>query len=369
MIGLALAEAMLRVSAKPTVPANSVLFSSAHWQLDRLGAVRHIPNEAVRLVAVYDDTIEFDVSFRTNRAGFVDHRDYPVDPDSRAHYAFVGNSFTHGMGADPWVPKLRDRLRRMGQQIDLYNLGVNGASVQHFRKLLGSVATDLPVSHVVIVAISNDFLRPWWVPVKTEAGIELCRPDGHCRRVRTVPFNATLPELIAHHREALAMAPRAPLDPIWKRLLWQSHLYRVVRRQAQSARQLVAPAVDVDDGTSLEHPRFLPANMEALAGIRADFPEMPIWLAHFPQREEVELDRYDLALDETAAALKMNYFPALTSCAWSDDMYHSVNGHPNAKGYESFARCLSQQVFNLHLERDPGQSNPTARHNRYLSLR
>ena len=347
-VAFAVAEGVLRLIEQDPLPQASVLFSSQHWALDQRGAVRHIPNEAVRMVSVYADTVEFDVAFRTNTLGLVDHRDYPSASDTRRHYAFVGDSFTHGMGADPWVPKLRDQLQEAGRQIEIYNLGVNGASVQHFRKLLSSAAAELLISHIVVIAISNDFLRPWWVPIAGPSDLIACRDPPDCKHVRPMmpifKYGASVEEVLRQHRAITAeITARQPVDAWWKRALWQSRLYEMLRRSIDQIAQRVAPAEAFAD--DLEDPRLLDVNLEALAGIRADFPKLPITLAHFPQKEEVERRGYDLDLAEPAGRLGIDYFAALTSCEWSLNMYHRVNGHRNASGYENFAQCLSRHLF------------------------
>lgn len=347
-VAFAVAEGVLRLIEQETLPQASVLFSSQHWALDQRGAVRHMPNEAVRMVSVYADTVEFDVAFRTNNLGLVDHRDYPSASDTRRHYAFVGDSFTHGMGADPWVPKLRDQLQEAGRQIEIYNLGVNGASVQHFRKLLSSAAAELLISHIVVIAISNDFLRPWWVPIAGPSGSIACRDPPDCKHVRPMmpifKYGASVEEVLRQHRAITAeITARQPVDAWWKRALWQSRLYEMLRRSIDRIAQRVAPAEAF--AYDLEDPRLLDVNLEALAGIRADFPRLPITLAHFPQKDEVERRGYDLDLAEPAGRLGIDYFAALTGCEWSLNMYHRVNGHPNASGYENFAQCLSRHLF------------------------
>jgi hypothetical protein len=321
-------------------PQSTVAISSPHFVLDANGAVRHIPNEKVRMVSILEDSLEFDVIYQTNRQGLVDHRDYPVASGSGRRYAFAGDSFTYGMGADPWVPQLRDRVRAGGADIDIYNLGVNGASVQHFRALLSSVASELPVTDVVVIPISNDFYRPWWVPVHASDGTKMCWDPPDCTSVRSlypiVDYDARPDALVRQYQDMRAARLAAqPAEPSWKRILWRSELYLLTRRRLLQLFR--APERDPYD---LEDPARLDVNLEALAGIRRDFPTLPITLALFPQVDEVQQGAYHLDLAQAASHLDIDYFPALTRCSWSTDMYHRANLHPNARGYRSFADCL-----------------------------
>jgi hypothetical protein len=348
-VSLALGEVVVRM-ALPEVPPSLVAISSPHFLLDARGAVRHTPNETIRMVSLYDTTIEFDITYQTNNLGLVDHRDYPVDLDSRFHYAFVGNSFTYGMGADPWVPRLRDTLRARRADLELYNLGVNGASILHFRALLSSFAEEMPLTHIVLIPISNDFYRPWWVPVPSPSGMRLCRHPPDCGNAPLFPLmdhDATYSALVRWNREQqAARASRQEVtDPWWKRALWHSQLYLLARRGLRGVYRHVVGHEPEPDVAGLEQPQLLGPNLDALAGIRTDFPELPITLAHFPQIEEVRAGRYTLELADPVSERGIDYFPALTRCDWSPEMFHRVNAHPNAAGYENFAQCLSQYLL------------------------
>ena len=343
-------EVVVRVT-HPRPRHSGVAISSPHMVLDKNGAVRHIPNEKVRMVSILQDSIEFDVIYPTNRQGLIDHRDYPTLAASQRQYAFVGDSFTYGMGADPWVPALRDRLRARNSAVEIYNLGVNGASVLHFRALLSSVSSELPISHVVLIPISNDFFRPWWVPVANPDGTMMCWDPPACAKVRPlypiVDFDATPAEIVTWYRDLRStLVAQRPVDPWWKRALWRSELYLMARRRIANLFDVSAVAAERDP-YDLEDPARLGINLEALAGIRRDFPTLPITLAHFPQHNEVQTGRYHLDLADSASELNIDYFPALTRCAWSLEMYHSANLHPNEAGYRNFADCLWQHLASI----------------------
>ncbi len=336
--------------------------SSPHIRLDERGAVRHVPKELVRQVVLYDDKVEFDFSYRTNNLGFVDHRDYGRGPPGRRSYAFVGDSFVKGMGAEPWVPQLRDTLRKSGHEIEIYNLGVNGASILHSRKLLASVSAELPITEIVLLPITHDFYRRWWVPVQVGDKILACRDPASCDPNRfgavhaayIIDREATISSLVARKNEALLVQTqsppqpepavyRPPLQPIWRRALQHSELYVLARPRVKRLLErfeLRAPEPGPYDETEL-----LGDNLSALAGIRADFPTTPITLVHFPEKDEVEYGRYRLNLRDHAERLGIQYLPALRQCKWSLDMYHPNDSHPNAKGYSNMQTCLTKHLL------------------------
>ena len=64
--------------AQPTAegrlhPPRYKLWSSPHFRLDETGAVCFLPEEALRAVSLLDHEVEFDVSYRTNNLGLIDH--------------------------------------------------------------------------------------------------------------------------------------------------------------------------------------------------------------------------------------------------------------------------------------------------------
>jgi hypothetical protein len=369
VMALAMAETLARFT-KPSPPADplpgALFLSSPHFRLDERGAVRHVPDEQVRLVMLHGGKVDFDNTFHTNNLGLVDHRDYFRGNPARRSYAFVGDSFVYGMGAEPWVPQLRDSLRASGQDIEIYNLGVSGASIQHFRKLLTSVAADVPITHIIALPISHDFYRPWWVPVRLGDKIVFCREPDACDGDRfggvmhIVDRGASPAALLARYETLMARADELPQAhppagqprhlPMWRRALYLSELYVLAHdgiRGLLERFELRAP-----DPPPSDHQEFLGINLDALAGIRADFPGTPITLVHFPEKDEIENGRYRLNLRDHAESLGIQYFPALRQCSWSPDMYHAHDGHPNAKGYANMQKCLTEHFFLDQFERE-----------------
>lgn len=131
----------------------------------------------IRTIAVYNNKIEYDVDFNTNNLGFVDDKDYQYEiAPHKKYYAFVGDSFTAGYhGREPWIPKLRRNLKE--RNIEIFNLGIEGTGIEHFYRLLKSTSKQLYITHIVILAISNDFNRNLWYPLTNSSEIWIC-PDN-----------------------------------------------------------------------------------------------------------------------------------------------------------------------------------------------
>ena len=333
-------------------PAFSYQFlSSTLYESDSTGAVRHIPNTEFRIVFVHNDAVEYDERYHVNNLGFVDDRDYPTLPASvpARRYAFVGDAFVAGIGADPWVPRLRERLQAAGQLVDMYSLGVGGSSVQHFATLLRSAGRELKLTDLVLMPGSNNFLRPHWVPVVTGSEIRFCRPDGietclaRRRPFLMAGFDEPRERILNRTREltAQATADTAPV-PMWKRVARHSVFAREARDGARRLYRAWRPAPY--DPFDMEDARELPQSLNALAAIRAEFPGLPIHLVHFPQKDEIASGRYNLDIGQRVEGLGINYFPALSSCTWTRDMYFPNDGHPSARGYENMSGCVARYL-------------------------
>ena len=340
-IAVLLAECLTRLAAPQFVyPDRRLFLSSPHFHVDSLGAVRYLPNERVRMVAIYSGALEFDVSYETNNAGFIDHQDYrPMVDAPHVHgkrYAMVGDSFAAGVhGGDPWIPRLRDEAQAKDPTTMLYNLGIEGAGPAQFHRLLVSVADEITFDSIVILAISDDFRRPMWRPLVTDASLRFCAVGGTdetCSAeppiARIVSYGATVPDLLRMSRQgddaqSVLRTPRLYL----KNSLRHSHFLVLLWRATKRLTGLQPPP-----------------DYQSLRAIREEFGGIPVHLVHLPQKNEVRVGRYELDLQDGTTRLGINYFPALTRCDWSLEMFHERDGHPNAHGYEAVSGCVANYL-------------------------
>ena len=315
------------------------MLSSPTFKLDIREAVRYVENEIIRAVLLNDDYIVYDVRFRTNDLGFIDHEDYLVPGQSRAdapRYAFVGDSFTAGFhGGTPWVPALRDRARKTNPDLQIYNLGVSGTGFAHFGRLLKSFATDVDFSEIVILAISDDFERPFWRPLTKGDAIRFCQADK------------TSPDCLATVR---------PVARIFDRELGQAEILELSVQlredQPRGPRKLKARLLEHSRIAALLHEYYRRLKLQLgsrdwlnrLADLRDAFPDKKIRFIHLPTRAELKRGSYDLHPEDELAALGIEYFPAMTACSWPEGMFVVDDGHPNALGYNAIARCVSNHL-------------------------
>lgn len=334
IVGLGIGEIAVRSLGLGQNFQRSLLFSSPTWQQDAENAIRYLPNRKIRTVAVYNANIEYDVQFRTNNLGFIDHVDYVRDSVSnRKHYAFVGDSFTAGYhGGEPWVPQLRDRVR--DRNTGIYNLGIDGTGVEHFSRLLKSVDLQLSFTTIVIVAISNDFRRNYWYPRVQGNDIGFCREKvdpPECGPIaRIIPQDSAVAEV---QKIAKQMADDREEDIGISR---QSRLLALFR---QIKRNLFDQPVYSE--------KHVERSLLLLKEIRDAFPLAEIHLVHLPQKEEVAMGAYLLDFGGRVEGTGIRYFPALKQCNWSGDMYFKHDAHPNGAGYKNISSCVSNYLFRI----------------------
>lgn len=323
----------------------SLLFSSPVFKAYSGGSVRYQPNQEIREVAIYNNKIEYDVLYDTNNYGFIDSKPYRYEArPGKKYYAVVGDSFTAGVNAgSPWVPKLRNS----SAGAEIYNFGVAATGFEHFFRLLHEMKGKVNITHIVIVAITDDFFRGYWHPLEMNGTLYFCSEGyGHARCL-PVPVAGIVP-VDASAEEVKKVSLQA---------------YKEIRariNEIKSANSLFAKMESTlyDDSALYYYSRVLfdtysrshkAASIEgavsALSQITADYPAAEVHLIHLPQKYEVKTKNYQIEIGRQITALGINYYPALEKCSWSTDMFFLHDGHPNASGYENITRCVSGYLF------------------------
>ncbi|MCB1870673.1 MAG: SGNH/GDSL hydrolase family protein [Gammaproteobacteria bacterium] len=304
---------------------------------DESGAIRYPPHQSVRTAMLSGRKVLFDIRFRTNDRGLLDHRDYGAGRTNSQAWAFVGDSFAAGVGGDsPWIPRLRDEYG-----LEIYNLGIGATGIQQFPRILASEAKQLSFDEIVIIAISDDFFRPLWTPLTINDEVRICvegEDKAHCSERPPIAFlidpNLAESAVVTYADELRQRASytRSTGSKL-KQLLRQSHLLLFTKRLVEAIiiRQVLRSGE-------------LPKSLAALDKIRLDFPETRIRFIHVPDRYEAERKRYDF---DPAAELEqrgIQYFDALSGCSLTPDHYLTGDQHPNQMGYEVLSRCVADYL-------------------------
>jgi hypothetical protein len=143
-------------------------------RLEDDGAVLYPADTEFTEILSRGNEIGYVKSYRINNFGLRDEVDYPLN--SKRHIVFVGDSFTASQGSSfSWVSKLSRELEKKG--VSIYNLGVFGTGLIHFEKILRHFKDKISFDEIVLVTISNDFMRPYWFPQQEDNRVLFCRKD------------------------------------------------------------------------------------------------------------------------------------------------------------------------------------------------
>ncbi len=346
VLALAIGECGIRL-IKPVYDYadRSLLFSSPTFKLYSGGSVRYYPNKKIREIAVYNDKIEYDVLYSTNNAGLIDTKNYEYESiPGKRYYAFVGDSFTAGVnGGSPWVPALRNNKL----SAEVYNFGVAGTGFEHFYKLLHDMKDKVSITHIIIVAITDDFFRICWHPYVSEGKINFCSLDGAHSRCQAGPI-ASIIQINASEEEVRKVSKtkykeiRAKIDEINGRRSLRIKLESLFYDQSVI---YYYTKVLLDTYKRTHQPSNIEYAVESMRKIRLEFPLAEIHLIHLPQKYEVKTNNYYINIAEQITELGIKYYPALDKCNWNIDMFFTRDAHPNRYGYENITKCVSGYLF------------------------
>ncbi len=312
------------------------------------GGVAYAAKQLLRTIAVHGRSIAYDVRFPTNDFGLIDEIDYgdtshtaPAGenkPLGRT-IAVAGESFTAGYhGGGPWILDLRERLRAQEPWAQVYNLGVDGVGLSNALPLLERINRVVPISDVLIVAVSEALLRAPFQPVEDEAGIRFCAvatPKELC--LASKPVHPTFTEPFA---DADALRQAEAFRQTWA-AVGTGRLVEFLKYQTV----LGALAYRVIE--QRRYARFGAENLNRLAEITQRFPNVKLAVLHLPDKREVMTAAYAAALGEVVRSRGYGYFSGLERCALEQGDFHANDHHPNAKGYAKIASCAASVLAEM----------------------
>lgn len=341
-IGLALlaAEALLRLGVVPMpVIYESYWFSDqpAHFrdQHDSFGYRPLSSNrEAVVLADLHNAVLEHEVIFRTNNAGLVQQRDIR---SGERYTVVLGDSFTQGVGARPWFYALEAEF----PTLSIANLGIAGTGVIHWAHAVDWFAkAAAPVRNVIVLFITDDFLRPYWQARVTEDTISFCTGDD-CQLITTTYRPGTPEEL---------MQARRLLNASSSVIRWcQEQLKSVVSRLRVGEFFINVRRWYLTSKSTL----WLDENKRHFADL-ARRREI-LFAVHLPQKEEAMAEQWSpqsRMIRQFVEGTGVRTIDGLARCGLTRDGFHPRDPHPNATGYSLIRRCVAD-LIKEELSRNP----------------
>jgi hypothetical protein len=295
-----------------------------------------IPNNEIRIFTAFfsdhDFTVEYDYHFRTNNLGLVEDADVIPERDS---LLLLGDSFTEGLGAEPWFRLVSPEVNKLGYQA--VNGGLRGSGFEEWVELDRYLAVQhVRVRKLVVVFISDDYRRPL-ADIKPDelqclSALSLCHPEKSY--YFRLPPAAELPSWIDKIR-----ASRAPMGRSWlgaraAALLPESyHVYRYFKERFKGAAS--DPRLD----------RAEEQSRVAISALIGKYGPDNVVFMHIPQKDETdgpsELGwRAGRSIRDAGGRL----FDGFKLCRMTPNDYYANDDHPNSVGYAKIAGCVTDVI-------------------------
>ena len=277
-------------------------------------------------------TKEYDYDIETNSDGLVQLRDISA---TRPSILFLGDSFTEGQGARPWFYTLERHWSDARYQV--INGGILATGVESWEQLYRSLAAKAKVQKVVIIFISEDWIRPLFQfpPQMLDCLEHAARCTGH------ELFHPLSGDAAADLEEAQRVA-------LQRRgyLLRPQHLIE----QSVMLRKLLIPAYQNLSKLVMGVPTRMDVQFDrsekAIQEIATQLGPGNLLFIHLPQKDEVDSGPNFLG-KMARDFIRQNGFAfvdGFEKCGLTAADFLIHDGHPNAQGYGKISACVESAV-------------------------
>jgi hypothetical protein len=202
------------------------------------------------------------------------------------------------------------------------------------------------ITHIVIVAITDDFYRGFWHPLIIDGKVNFCSENGIHSICQPIPVGGIIPiNLPAGEVRGVAkkihQEVRKKVNEINAADGWRSRLESLFYDDSAI---YYYTRLFFDTYKRSHQPSDIEFAFEMMKKIRAEYPTAEIHLIHLPQKYEVKTKHYAINIADQVTGLGIKYYPALEKCNWSGDMFFERDMHPNQHGYENIKKCVSDYL-------------------------
>ena len=295
------------------------------------GGFKYAPNRQIGSETYYinaDDRSKLDLEYkytvRTNNLGLVQTTD--AVPDKPA-ILILGDSYVDGQGASPWFYKLESWAAEAQSAYQILNGGILGTGIEQFRNLYEDLRGKVPIKKVIIVFISNDWIRPvWQMPPRTLkclADWQVCTgnedfyglpvaedaKDGQVRKI--ADYRLSGPKSLKQRLRPFALV----------RFTWNA-------------------ASAILHGDQIAH------NKTAAAELVETLGRDNTLFIHLPQKDELLTGISPLGINMQEHLRSENYrlFDGFQQCNLVITDFHLNDGHPTAVGYDKVRICIENAI-------------------------
>ena len=289
---------------------------------------KYYPNLDKRYLQFYFHQGKFvkiwDYSFPTNNFGLVQSNDIYKEKKS---ILFLGDSFTEGIGAPPWV----DKFGKNFLNYQVINGGMMGTGFQQFEKIHDHIKDIFNVEKVVILYIGGDLRRGIVLRDTTD-----CLKDNrYCKKdasFLSIPSNENEIENFLFEKYKLRQQKKISLKNNLKYLVRDTYTYNILKNYINTIR--------------LENNVSIKKDFQAIENLLKKNKKKILFI-NIKTAEEIikKQESYETKLIGKYLAQKKikNY-----QCDMNNDLrnFHQIDFHPNENGYDEIFNCVTKILNN-----------------------
>ena len=251
----------------------------------------------------------WDYEFNTNNFGLVQKSDIFPKEDS---ILFLGDSFTQGQGAIPWIDKFQGKIS--GYQV--INGGILGTGFQQFENIYEHINKNFEIKKVVVIYIGGDLRR----------GVSIASD----RNVLFIPETKEELDNLLVEQRTLRLKKKTKIKDRLKFFIRELYLYNILRTQINMIR--------------LKNNEVIKKNLDSINSLfKKNNPN--ILFINVQTANEIITGQESYETKLLNKFLNKNKYPNY-KCDLSNDItnYHAIDYHPNAKGYTELFECVKKIV-------------------------
>lgn len=285
---------------------------------------KYHPNLNQRSLQYYfiDDKFKkiWDYNLITNNYGLV--QKYNIQKNKKS-ILFLGDSFTEGQGAEPWI----DKFGQYFKDYQLINGGIIGTGFQQFENLSKYFDEIFNIEYVVVLYIGGDIRRGLTLLEDNECLLDnnMCNQDFN---FLSYPKNEKDIYKFLNKIKKIRSKKNKSLNIKIKNLIRNTYLYNILRTQLNNIR--------------LKNDLTIQKNLSSIHNLIDSYKDKIIFI-NISTAEEIINKRYNyesLRVQKFLNQLNVSNY----SCNLENDLrnYYEIDFHPNEKGYESIYNCVNK---------------------------
>ena len=281
-----------------------------------------------RIINFYYQNDQFikiwDYNFPTNNFGLVQSTN--INPKKKS-ILFLGDSFTEGLGAPPWIDKFNGDF--LGYQA--LNGGFQGTGFKQFKNVYEHVNENFNVEKIVVLYIGGDLRRNVLVASTSKCLLDHNLCDGEFG-VYSIPKDENEINLFLRNKHNQRINKKRNFQEKLKFYIRDKYIYNILRSQINKIR--------------LKNDNIIKINLQSIEDLFIKNKSDIIFI-NLKTVEEILLKKNSYETE-----LIKNFFIKKNIPNYSCDMnydisnFHPIDFHPNDKGYNEIYLCVEKILRN-----------------------